>query len=94
MERLVGKFGKWEQGWAYFTEERLIVIMIIFCGNIIIPYRIIHAPEKGTQRADQMTITITYENRNSGKTISDGVSMMKRDYWMAFMAEKAHISLD
>lgn len=26
VERLVGKMGAWKQGWAYFTEERLIVL--------------------------------------------------------------------
>ncbi|MBO5281939.1 MAG: hypothetical protein J6B43_02245 [Lachnospiraceae bacterium] len=94
VERLVGKFGKWEQGWAYFTEERLIVITGILEENIVIPYQNIRALEKSSQGAAQMAITITYEDRNSGETVSDRVSMMKRDYWMAFMAEKAHISLD
>lgn len=93
VERLVGKFGKWEQGWAYFTEERLIVITGILEENIVIPYQNIHALEKGSQGAAQMAITITYEDMNSGETVSDKVSMMKRDYWMTFMAEKAHISL-
>ena len=26
VERLIGKWGQWKKGWAYFTEERLIVL--------------------------------------------------------------------
>lgn len=94
VEHLVGKFGKWQQGWAYFTEERLVVITGMLEENIVIPYGTIKALEKGAQGAAQIAITITYEKPESGELVSDKVSMMKRDQWMAFMAEKAQIALD
>jgi len=94
VERLVGKFGKWQQGWAYFTEERLIVITGMLDENIVIPYKNIRSLEKCSQGVAQIGIAITYENMENGETVSDKVSMMKRDQWMQFMAEKANITLD
>ena len=41
VERLVGKLGKWKQGWAYFTESRVIVITGMLEDNIVIPYKTI-----------------------------------------------------
>ena len=38
VERLIGKFGSWKQGWAYFTERRLIVFTGLLEDNLIIPY--------------------------------------------------------
>lgn len=94
VEHLVGKFGQWQQGWAYFTEERLIVITGLLEENMVIPYQNIRNLEKGAQGAVRIAITITYENPDSGEIVSDKVSMMKRDQWMAFMAERAHIAID
>ncbi len=94
VQRLVGKFGKWQQGWAYFTEERLIVITGMLDENIVIPYKNIQSLEKCSQGVAQIGMIITYKNMTNGETVSDKVSMMKRDQWMQFMAEKANISLD
>lgn len=91
VERLIGKVGKWKQGWAYFTEERLIVLTGLLDDNIIIPYKNIKELEKCSQGLMPMGITITYEDMKTGDIVTDKVSMMKRDKWMKFMAEKANI---
>ena len=33
-------------------------------------------------------IAITYEDKENGEIITDKISMMKRDKWMAFMEER------
>lgn len=91
VERLIGKVGKWKQGWAYFTEERLIVLTGLLDDNIVIPYKSIKELEKCSQGLMPMGITITYEDMKTGDIVTDKVSMMKRDKWMKFMAEKANI---
>lgn len=88
VERLVGKMGKWKQGWAYFTEKKLIVLTGILNSDIVIPYEKIRELGKCNQGFVPMGIVITYEN---GELIEDKVSMMKRDKWIHFMAEKAGI---
>ncbi len=88
VEHLIGKWGKWKSGWAYFTEERLIVITGVLEENIVIPYKNIQSLEKCSQGIAPIGIVITYENMESGKVVTDKVSMMKRDRWMAFMAER------
>ena len=50
VERLVGKMGRWKQGWAYFTEERLIVTTGLLEENLIIPYKTIRDLGKWTQK--------------------------------------------
>lgn len=87
MERLIGRWGRWEKGWAYFTEERLIVITGLLEENIVIPYQNIRALEKCSQGIAPIGIAITYENRE-GKTVTDKLSLMNREQWMSFMAER------
>lgn len=87
VEHLVGKWGKWRKGWAYFTEERLIVITGVLEENIVIPYQNIQALEKCSQGIVPIGISITYENM-AGEVMTDKVSMMKREKWMSFMAER------
>ncbi|WP_298017211.1 PH domain-containing protein [uncultured Dysosmobacter sp.] len=94
VERLIGKWGKWKQGWAYFTEERLIVITGLLEDNIVIPYQKIQTMEKCSQGVMPLGIAITYTHAETGETVTDKVSMMKREKWMAFMAERAHIAAD
>lgn len=84
MERLIGRWGRWEKGWAYFTEERLIVITGLLEENIVIPYQNIRAMEKCSQGIAPIGIAITYENME-GKTVTDKLSLMKREQWMSFM---------
>ena len=87
MERLIGKCCRWEKGWAYFTEERLIVITGLLEENIVIPYQNIRAMEKCSQGIAPIGIAITYENME-GKIVTDKLSLMKREQWMSFMAER------
>lgn len=94
VERLIGKWGQWKKGWAYFTEERLIVITGVLEENMVIPYQNIRKLEKCSQGILPMGIAVTYENMESGKTVTDKISVMKRNQWIAFMAEKAHITVD
>lgn len=49
VERLVGNFGNWKQGWAYFTERRLIVFTGLLEDDIVIPYENIRELKKCTQ---------------------------------------------
>ncbi len=56
--------------------------------NIVIPYKNIQKLEKCSQTFMPIGIAITYENKESGEIITDKISMMKRDKWMAFMEER------
>ena len=87
VERLVGKMGPWKQGWAYFTEERLIVLTGLLADNIVVPYRNIRELGKCSQLLVPIGITITYEEMETGKLVTDKISMMKRDKWIDFMAQ-------
>lgn len=93
VQRLIGKFGSWKQGWAYFTERRLIVFTGLLDDNLIIPYDRIQGLGKCTQSLLPIGIEITYEHLETGKTVSDKISMMKRDKWLKFLSEKAGISV-
>lgn len=86
IEHLIGRWGRWEKGWAYFTKERLIVITGLLEENIVIPYQNIRAMEKCSQGIAPIGIAITYENME-GKIVTDKLSLMKREQWMSFMAE-------
>lgn len=87
LERLIGKLGQWKKGWAYFTEERLIVTTGLLEENLVIPYRNIQSMEKCSQGIIPIGIAITYENLK-GEVVTDKISMMKREHWMSFMAER------
>ena len=88
IERLIGKWGQWKKGWAYFTEKRLIVTTGLLEKNIVIPYENIRSLEKCSQSFMPIGIAITYEDKENGEIITDKISMMKRDKWMAFMEER------
>lgn len=87
IERLIGRWGRWEKGWAYFTEERLIVITGLLEENMVIPYQNIRALEKCSQGLAPIGITITYESL-AGKIVTDTISLMNRAQWMSFLAER------
>ena len=89
VERLVGKLGKWKQGWAYFTESRVIVITGMLEDNIVIPYKTIRELGKCSQSLMPIGITITHEDPETGNQITDRISLMKRNKWLNLMAEKA-----
>ncbi len=95
VERLMGNvsFGKWKQGWAYFTEERLIVLTGVLNENIIIPYNNIRELGKCSQTLIPIGMKITYEDTKTGKIVTDKISMMKRNHWLDFIAEKAGITI-
>lgn len=93
VDRLFGKFGTWKRGWAYFTDEKLIVNRGLLGGNLLIPYKNIRGLGKCTQTFFPIGITITYEDIESGKTITDKFSMMKREKWLEFLSEKSGVSV-
>ena len=93
VERLIGKFGSWKQGWAYFTERRLIVFTGLLEDNLIIPYDRIRGLGKCSQSLLPIGIEITYEHPETGKMVSDKISMMKRDKWLKFLSEKSGVSV-
>ena len=90
VEQLIGKFGQWKQGWAYFTQQRLIIITGVLEDNIVIPYASIRNLEKSNQGLFPMGITITYEKEN-GTSITAKISISKRNKWIEFLQEKSHI---
>ena len=89
VERVLGKFGPWKQGWAYFTEERLIIVTGFFSENIYIPYVKICELTKCSQGILPTGIVITHENVQTGELESLKISLMKRDQLMELMREKA-----
>ena len=91
VEQLIGKFGQWKQGWAYFTQQRLIVITGVLEDNIVIPYDSIRSLEKCNQGLFPMGITITYENE-SGTSVTTKISISKRNKWIEFLQEKSHLN--
>lgn len=91
--RLAGPIGKWKQGWAYFTEERLIVITGFLDANLVIPYKNIRSLGKCSQSFMPIGITVTYEDLKTGETVTDQLSMMKRDKWLRLMSEKSEVEV-
>ena len=89
VEQLLGKLGHWKQGWAYFTQQRLIIITGPLEDNIVIPYESIRKLEKCSQGLFPMGISITYENE-SGTSVIAKISISKRNKWIEFLQEKAH----
>lgn len=87
VDQVLGKFGPWKLGWAYFTEERLIIVTV--SENIFIPYVKIRELEKCSQGLLPTGIVITYENVQTGELECLKISLMKRDQWMELMREKA-----
>ena len=89
VEQLIGKFGRWKQGWAYFTQQSLILITGILEDNIVIPYKSIRNLEKSNQGLFPMGITITYENTD-GTSSTTKISITKRNKWIEFLQEKSN----
>ena len=89
VEQLVGKFGQWKREWAYFTQQRLIIITGVLEDNIVIPYESIRNLEKSNQGLFPMGITITYLNE-SGTSVTAKISISKRNKWIEFLQEKSH----
>ncbi len=87
----VWKIGQWKQGWAYFTEARLICITGPLDDNIVIPYQNIRQIGKCSQGFFPMGIEITYETQESGLT-TDKLSMTKREKWIKFLEEKSGVT--
>lgn len=93
VERRAGTLEKWKQGWAYFTEDRLIIFTGLLEENIIIPYKNISKLQKCSQSFLPIGIIITHRGLKSSKKVTDKISMMKRDKWLDFMAERAGITV-
>lgn len=91
VERLIGKIGEWRKGWAYFTEQKLIVTTG-FTGYFIIPYPAIRELSKCSQGFFPMGIAITHEETENGELVTDRISLTKRSKWLDFLAQKAGIT--
>ncbi len=89
IDRLIGQIGKWKPGWAYFTEEKLIIITGLLNRNMVIPYKSISALKKCSQFLIPIGISITYEDAEKGKTVTERISMMKRNKWLEVLANKS-----
>lgn len=82
----------WKQGWAYFTQERLIVITGLLNNNIVIPYQTITELGKCSQSLLPMGIVITHKDAETGAVVTDKISLMKREKWLEFLAGKAGVA--
>lgn len=91
--KLIAFIGEWKKGWSYFTEKRFIYSGGLLGENAVIPYTNIRSLGKCTQMLLPIGITITYEDTETGKTITSKFSMMKRDKRLDFLAEKTGISI-
>ena len=93
VERLTKKMGTWKQGWAYFTQERLIVITGLLNSNIVIPYETITELGKCSQGLFPMGISITHKDAETGEIVTDKISLTKREKWIEFLAGKAGVAM-
>jgi len=93
-ERRLGNLGKWQQGWICFTERKIIfpTAILSFNEDIIIPYENIRELDKCNQGLFPMGIVVVYEHPKTGERTEQRFSVSKRDRWIAFLKEKAHLS--
>lgn len=91
-QKLLGNYGKWKQGWIYFTERKIVYPTGILDDNIVIPYDSIRCIEKCSQGFIPMGIAVTYDNPEKGSQVEERFSISKRDKWIAFLSEKAGLS--
>lgn len=90
-ERLLGKWGKWKQGWIYFTERKIICFYGL-AGSLAIPYDSISALGKCSQMMFPMGITITHTDED-GKVVEDRISVQKRDERIKFISERSGVAI-
>lgn len=92
VDKLIGKIGQWKQGWAYFTDQKLIVPTGVLDENIVIPYQMIRGISKCNQGIFPMGIAITHDDLKTGGTIEDRISLSKRQKWIDFLSEKSGVA--
>lgn len=87
-EMLNSKMGTWKQGWIFFTETSIVYPTGLLDENIVIPYCNIRQIGTCMQMFLPLGITVTHENPETGKVVTNRFSMMGRDKWIAFLNEK------
>ncbi len=82
--------GKWEQGWIYFLETKIIYILGFGVLNepIIINYKNVKEMERTKAMMLPFGLKITYTDEKSGETRVDEFSIQKRDEWIKFIEER------
>ncbi|MDE5695976.1 MAG: hypothetical protein K2I96_00965 [Lachnospiraceae bacterium] len=87
-EKLIGKIETWQQGGvAIFTDQQVILSKGFSDGYIHIPYNCIKGLGKCNQGFFPIGLVITYENRESGKMVTEKISLGKRKKWLQILSE-------
>ena len=92
-KRELGVFWKWKQGWIYFTEKQMIYPLGLLEEAIVIPYSSIRRIEKFSASLIPMGMAITYDAPKTGDETEAKFTISKRDKWIAFLSEKAGLSV-
>lgn len=90
-ERILGKWGQWQQGWIYFTERKILCFWGL-TGHLEIPYNSIHAIGKCKQMFLPLGITITHTDED-GKVVEDRISVQKRDGKIKIISERSGVEV-
>ncbi|MCI8585192.1 MAG: hypothetical protein HFI92_04705 [Lachnospiraceae bacterium] len=89
-EKLVGRIESWKQGGVAIFTDRQVILSKGFSGEYIhIPYDCVKELRKCNQGFFPIGMAITYENRGSGETVTEKISLMKRKKWMQIVSERA-----
>ena len=89
-EKLVGRIESWKQGGVAIFTDRQVILSKGFSGESIhIPYNCVKELRKCNQGFFPIGMAITYENRGSGETVTEKISLMKRKKWMQIISERA-----
>lgn len=88
-KQVLGKLGKWQQGWICFTEKQVVYPLGIFEEHIVILYACIRRIEKFTAGLIPMGMAVAYDDSKSGGETEAQFTISKRDKWTAFLSEKA-----
>lgn len=89
-EKLVGRIESWKQGGVAIFTDRQVILSKGFSGKYIpIPYNCVKELRKCNQGFFPMGMALTCENRESGETVTEKISLMKRKKWMQIISERA-----
>ena len=84
-------FGKWVQGWAYYTDKQLVIPTNLGLGHIHVKYKNIEAIDTCSQFFMPLGIVITYHDEKENTSTVLRISTKKRAKYIAFLVEKSGI---
>ena len=83
--------GKWTQGFAYYTDEQLVIPTDLGLGCINVPYKNIKSIGKCTQFFMPMGIVVTYQDDRENTVVELKISTQKRAKYIEFLEEKSGV---